>query len=91
MQRVVLAESTKNPLREDLFDPVKEAVAEDNINCIIRNILADLNIHIAILKSAGDTISNKTHVFKHVFDFILIHKISWHNQTVIYFLLPSSP
>jgi len=62
MQRVVPAESIRNLLPEDLYDPVTEGIKEYNINAFIRNIVFDINVHIAILKNAGDRNSIKTHV-----------------------------
>jgi len=42
MQRVVLAESTRNLLSEGLFEPfIIEVPGENNINGIFKNILAD--------------------------------------------------
>jgi len=41
MQRVVLSESTKNLMCEDLYDPAIEDVEKDNIKGFIKNILAD--------------------------------------------------
>jgi hypothetical protein len=91
MQRVVLKKSAKNLLLEVLYDPVIEAMIEDNIKSFIGNFFADHYHSLSNLKSAGDRISVKTHVIQHVFNFIQSHKKSWHNQTVDYFPLPSSP
>jgi hypothetical protein len=41
MQRVVLAESTKNLLREELDDPPGETKNDNNVRDFFENILAD--------------------------------------------------